>query len=179
MGRRSKRAARCPRCGVHTESCQCAELPRIALETRVALVMHYRELLKTTATGPLALACLTNSTRHLHGLTDAPLDLTDLHEAGRRRVLVLFPVEGARPLSRALKEEDARPITLVVPDGNWRQARRIPRRVRGLADAECVGLPPGPPSAWGVRHEPIDGGLATFEAIARAIGALEDLEAQA
>jgi tRNA pseudouridine65 synthase len=156
----------------------CAELPRIDLETRVALVMHYREVIKPTATGPLALACLTNSTQYLHGLTDAPLDLTPLHENGRRRVLVLFPVEGARPLSRALKQEDSRPITLVVPDGNWRQARRIPQRVRGLAHAECVGLPPGAPSAWGVRREPMEGGLATFEAIARAIGTLENVEAQ-
>jgi tRNA pseudouridine65 synthase len=141
--------------------------------------MHYRELVKTTATGPLALACLTNSARYLHGLAGAPLDLTHLHEAERRRVLVLFPSEGARQLSRALRDEDARPITLVVPDGNWRQARRIPQRVQGLANVECVGLPPGPRSAWGVRREPMDGGLATFEAIARAIGALESREAQA
>lgn len=178
MGTRSKRAARCSRCRVHIESCLCAELPRIELDTRIALVMHYREAVKTTATGPLALACLSNSAHYLHGLADARLDLTHLHEGRRRRVLVLFPVEGARPLSRTLREEDARPITLVVPDGNWRQARRIPQRVHGLEDVECVGLPAGPPSAWGVRREPIEGGLATFEAIARALGVLENPEVQ-
>jgi len=157
----------------------CAELPRIGLGTRVALVMHHREATKPTATGPLALACLTNSTHYLHGRKDAPLDLAHLHENGARRVLVLFPTEGARALSRALRDEDERPITLVVPDGNWRQARRIPQRVRGLEHAEHVGLPPGPPSAWGVRWEPMAGGLATFEAIARAIGVLESADAQA
>jgi DTW domain-containing protein YfiP len=179
MGRRSTRAARCSRCRVQLESCLCAQLPRIDLEMRVALVMHYREMVKASATGPLALACLTNSTHHLHGLPGAPLDLVHLHEGGARRVLVLFPVERARPLSRALKAEDSRPITLVVPDGNWHQARRIPKRVPGLENAECVGLPVGPPTAWGLRREHIVGGLATFEAIARAIGALESLEAQA
>jgi DTW domain-containing protein YfiP len=178
MGRRSTRAARCPRCRVHIESCLCAQLPRIDLEMHVALVMHYREMVKASATGPLALACLTNSTHHLHGLPAAPLDLTHLHESGARRVLVLFPIEGARPLSRALKAEDSRSITLAVPDGNWHQARRIPKRVPGLENAECVGLPPGPPSAWGLRRGHIVGGVATFEAIARAIGALEDREAQ-
>lgn len=179
MGKRSKRAVRCSRCRAHVESCLCAELPRIELTTRIALVMHYRELIKTTATGPLALACLANSTQHLHGLVQAPLDLAHLHEGGARRVLVLFPSEGARPLSRALKAEDERPVTLVVPDGSWSQARRIPRRVPGLAHVECVGLPPGLPSAWGVRREPLDGGLATFEAIARALGVLEDRDVQA
>jgi RluA family pseudouridine synthase len=179
MGRRSKRAARCSRCRLHIESCSCAALPSIDLETHIALVMHYRELIKTTATGPLALACLSNSTQHVHGLADAPLDLTHLHEDGARRVLVLFPSEAARPLSRALRDEDERPITLVVPDGSWSQARRIARRIPGLANVEHVGLPPGPPSAWGVRREPLEGGLATFEAIARALGVLEDRDAQA
>jgi RluA family pseudouridine synthase len=172
------RVAHCPRCTVHIHDCVCADLPRFELQTRVALVMHYREAVKTTATGPLALACLPNSARYLHGLKAAPLDLSALQEDTQRRLLVLFPVEGARPLSQALKAEDERPITLVVPDGNWRQARRIPQRVRGLENAECVGLPPGPPSRWGVRREPMDGGLATFEAIARAIGVLESVEAQ-
>jgi RluA family pseudouridine synthase len=179
MGTRSKRAARCSRCRLHLEHCACAALPRIEVRTRVALVMHYRERIKTTATGPLALACLANSSQHLHGLVDAPLDLTHLHEHGARRVLVLFPSEAARPLSRVLRAEDERPITLVVPDGSWSQARRIPRRVQGLAHVEHVGLPPGPPSAWGVRREPMEGGLATFEAIARALGVLEDGDVQA
>jgi tRNA pseudouridine65 synthase len=139
--------------------------------------MHYREAVKPTATGPVALACLPNSESHLHGLTQAPLDLMSLDEGGRR-VFVLFPAEGARTLDRALKAEDDRPITLVVPDGSWPQARRIPRRVRGLAGLECVGLPVGAPSAWGVRRQTMHGGLSTFEAIARAIGALESVEAQ-
>lgn len=178
MGTRSKRAERCSTCRMHLQACLCAGLPRLALQTRVVLVMHHKEDDKTTATGPLALACLTNSERRLHGLRDAALDLRTLHEEGRR-VLLLFPAEGARPISAELLAEDPRPVTLVVPDGNWGQARRIPRRVPGLGEAECVTLPDGPPSAWGVRFEPVSGGLSTFEAIARALGALESRQAQA
>jgi RluA family pseudouridine synthase len=178
MGKWSKNVVRCQRCRLHLRSCLCAELPRLTVETRIVLVVHYREMIKTTATGPIALACLPNSETRLHGLTQSPLDLTQLNDGGRRRVLVLFPAEGARTLDRALRAEDPRPITLVVPDGSWSQARRIPRRVRGLADVECVSLPAGPPSAWGVRRQPNHGGLSTFEAIARAIGVLESATAQ-
>ena len=88
-------------------------------------------------------------------------------------MLVLFPSEGARPLDRSIKESDRRPITLVVPDGNWRQASRIPKRVPGLENAEHVTLLPGPATRWGVRKENRPMGLATLEAIARALGVLE------
>lgn len=139
--------------------------------------MHCREVKKTTATGPLALAALPNSEVHEHGTVERPLDLTSLHQEGRR-VLVLFPSEDAHPLTREFVETDERPVTLVVPDGNWRQATRIPQRVPGLIEAERVTLLGGEPTSWGIRRETRQEGLATFEAIARAFGILESPEVQ-
>jgi RluA family pseudouridine synthase len=178
MGRRAKRAARCEVCRLQIAQCLCAEVPRLQLGTRVVVVMHHREVSKTTATGPLALRALPNSELHVHGARDAPLDLTALHGQGRR-VLLLFPGDDARTLTPALLAEDPRPVTLVVPDGSWRQASRAARRIPGLAQAEPVTLAEGAPSAYRLRREPREGGLATFEAIARALGILESAEAQA
>jgi DTW domain-containing protein YfiP len=157
---------------MHQERCLCDELPAFELSTRLCLVMHCRETTKTTATGPLSLAALSNSEHHLVGVPGAPLDLSHLHRGGRR-VCVLFPAEDARPLDAVFVQKDARPVTLAVPDGNWGQASRIVRRVPGLAEAERVTLPPGPPTRWGLRRETREGGLATYEAIARALGILE------
>ncbi|MFK7999109.1 MAG: DTW domain-containing protein [Polyangiales bacterium] len=177
MGQRHKRAQRCERCRMHVGDCLCEHIVPQALSTRLALVMHHREVRKSSATGPLALAALTNSELYVHGLRDAPLDLAHLHDEGRR-VLLLFPREGARVLDRGLMEEDPRPITLVVPDGNWRQASRAGKRIPGLERAEAVTLPSGPPTRWGVRRETHALGLATFEAIARAFGVLESSSVQ-
>jgi len=163
---------------MHEERCVCSYIPRITLETRLVVVMHCRELKKTTATSPLALEALPNSELHLHGIPERPLDLSSLHDQGRR-VCVLFPSDDAKPLSASTRGEDPRPITLVVPDGNWRQASRVPKRVKGLENAERVTLPPGPPTAWGIRRETKESGLATYEAIARALGHIESKEAQA
>jgi DTW domain-containing protein YfiP len=172
MGHRSKNAARCTRCRMHAASCVCEHIVPLALETRVVLIMHYKELPKTTATGPLALAALDNSELHVHGRRDQPLELEHLHDP-ERRVLVLFPQEGACTLSEAFRNDDPRPVTLVVPDGSWRQASRIPRRIAALARAQAVTLPLGQATRWGVRRENHPSGLATFEAIARALGFLE------
>jgi DTW domain-containing protein len=66
-----------------------------------------------------------------------------------------------------------RPIVLVVPDGNWRQAGKMRRRVPGLAELPRVSLPAMPPTAYRLRAELREGGLATLEAIAGALAILE------
>jgi DTW domain-containing protein YfiP len=172
MGHRSKNALRCTRCRLHAAACVCEHIVPLALETRIVLIMHYKELPKTTATGPMALAALENSELHVHGRRGQPVELDHLHEE-ERRVLVLFPQEGACTLSEAFREDDPRPVTLIVPDGSWRQASRMPKRIGAVARAQPVTLPPGPTTRWGVRRETHPAGLATFEAIARALGYLE------
>lgn len=178
MAHRPKERVRCPRCRLHVERCLCSEIPTLSLATRIVLVMHHRETKTTTATGPLALAALPNHELHLHGVRDRPLNLHPLFEEDRR-VLLLYPSEGARPLNRELIDQDQRPISLVVPDGNWRQASRAARRVPGLERAERVTLPTGQVTRWGLRRETKTDGLATFEAIARALGAIEGADVQA
>jgi tRNA pseudouridine65 synthase len=155
----------------------CAEVPRLEVSTEVVLVMHYREVPKTTATGPLALRALSRGTLLVHGKADERLDLNPLFDQGRR-VLLLYPSDDAVPLDQVVADGDPRPFTLVVPDGNWRQAQRAAKRLPGLERAERVFLPSGRPTEWGLRHEPKAGGLATFEAIARALGVLESSEVQ-
>jgi tRNA pseudouridine65 synthase len=153
-------------------------LPRLELRTRLVLVMHASERERPTATGPLAVECLPNSALHVHGLRDQPVDLAPEFATGRR-VLVLFPADDARPLDAVAADADPRPVTLVVPDGSWSQARRAARRVPGLADAERVTLPAGAPTEWGIRAETKEGGLSTFEAIARSLAILEGPEVEA
>lgn len=177
MGHRSKQSERCDRCRMHQERCFCHLIIERDLQTRLVLVMHAREVRKTTATGPLALSVLKNSELHVHGQRELPLDLSHLFEGGRR-VLVLFPSEGAKSLLEVAKDRDPRPVTLVVPDGNWRQAARVPKRVAGLDRAEAVTLPSGEGTRWGLRRETKAEGLATFEAIARAFGILESKDLQ-
>jgi DTW domain-containing protein len=177
MGTRSKRSDRCRQCRLHIHLCICGAIPRHDLATRLILVMHRREWSKPTATGPLALAMLANSELRIQGYREEPLDFSDLDTPGRR-TLLLYPGEGAPLLSRELLAQDPRPINLVVADGTWSQAARMGRRLPGLGHATMVRLPEGKKTAWGVRKECRPEGLATFEAIARALGIIESVEVQ-
>lgn len=173
MGQRKMQHPRCPACYLHVELCLCDRIPRLEVRrTSVVLVMHRRELHKPTNTGRLALLTLSDAHLALRGRQGEVLDLTP-YAGPERRSLVLFPREDAVPLDAALLDADPRPLTLFVPDGTWAQARRVVRRDPILQAATAVLVPPGPPTRYRLRREHQLGGLATAEAMARALRVIE------
>jgi DTW domain-containing protein YfiP len=157
---------------VHRSLCFCAQLPTLAARTRLVLFLHRYEARKTTNTGSLAASCLPNSTVVVRGHEHAPTP-PYVEEPGRR-TLLLFPHEGATPIDRL--PPDDRPVTLLVPDGTWRQASKVRQRVAGLSAVPCVSLPLEPSAHLRLRAEAHETGMATLEAIARAFGALGEPE---
>jgi DTW domain-containing protein YfiP len=85
--------------------------------------------------------------------------------------VLMFPSPEARPLEEWRHAD--RPLTLVVPDGTWRQANKARRRVPGLADLPCVSLPPSTRSSYRLRHDRRPDRVSTIEAIALALRILE------
>lgn len=170
MTRRRNFPLRCDACKMHMSLCVCAAIVPQPTTAALCLVLHKEEAKRTTNTGRIAAMCLKNSDVVIHGLPHQPTVPPDFE--GRRPVL-LWPSLGATSLADVVADEDPRPVTLVVPDGNWRQASRMTRRLSWLAQLPRVTLPQGPISSYRLRSEPMDEGLATMEAIARAFGVLE------
>jgi DTW domain-containing protein YfiP len=171
---RSRRVARCDGCRLPLALCLCAELPRLAIRTRLVVVMHRREAITSTNTGRLAAAMLEGARVRVRGARDATGAVTEPLPPGRR--LALFPREGARVLG----PEDASEATvLLVPDGTWAQARRLLLRDPELRAAEPVALPPVAPTRYALRRNRREGTVSTLEAIAGALGVLEGPEVEA
>jgi DTW domain-containing protein len=179
MSRRANVARRCERCRMHLSLCMCALIPRIVTRTRVLVVMHRSEDRKPTNTGRLATQSLVNSEVVLRGDRGAPNEPLRIPEG--TTPILLYPAEDAVPLVELAPRLADRPVTLIVPDGNWRQAFKVRNRVPGLRDVTCVTLPAseGKPSTYRLRVEAHAHGLATIEAIARALGVLEGPEIEA
>jgi DTW domain-containing protein YfiP len=85
--------------------------------------------------------------------------------------VLLFPHAEARPLESW--RDSPRPITLVVPDGTWRQANKARRRVPGLDALPCATLPPVVRSSYRLRHDRRPDRVSTIEAVALALRILE------
>jgi DTW domain-containing protein YfiP len=172
MSRRNNAASRCTRCRMHSSLCVCPLIPRLDTRTRLVLVIHRAEDRKPTNTGRLAVEAMPNSEVIVRGRAEEPADAIAWNES--TRPLFLFPHEDAVPLeSIATIAGDDRPVTLIVPDGNWRQASKVRNRVPGMRDVPCVSLPIGAPSIYRLRSEAHPFGLATVEAIGRCLRVLE------
>jgi DTW domain-containing protein YfiP len=155
--------------------CLCPEIPILQLQTRIAVLMHCREKKLTTNTAGLACLALPNSQIYVRGEKNSRLDTREIISAVGQTVL-LYPSDDAVELSSDLFQG---PITLIVPDGSWRQARKVAMRETALQGLLRVQLPEGAPSDYRLRHSPHPERLSTFEAISRAIGILEGPEHQA
>jgi DTW domain-containing protein YfiP len=144
-------------------------IPRIETRTRLVLVIHRYEDRKPTNTGRLATECLVNSEVIVRGHEAQPS--TSLPFAPETQPVFLFPHEDAVPIERFAAS--SLPVTLIVPDGSWRQASKVRNRVPGMRDVPCVSLLRGAPSTYRLRVDAHEEGLATIEAIARALHVLE------
>lgn len=91
-------------------------------------------------------------------------------EIAQGDVAVLFPSADARPLEEWLA---APPRTLVVVDGTWSQAKKLLKLNPRLAALPRLSFQPPAPGNYRIRKEPSDECLATIEAVAAVLGALE------
>lgn len=152
-------------------------LAPVALPFGIVVVMHAKEAPRPSNSAGL-LGRLVPGTRFvLHGLPGDPEGEANPIGAAialAAPALVLFPDDAAPVLTPA----DA-PATLVVPDGNWRQCRRMVRRVHFMAHLPRRRLPAGPPPLARLRGHPEDDHLATLEAVARAVRVLAGPESAA
>jgi DTW domain-containing protein len=164
---------RCVRCHLHTDLCACDLLVPFDSPTELLVVAHRYEMRKATNTGRLAILCLTRARMCVRGRKDVEND--PVTWAPERTPLLLFPCPGAIPLDewKARQPVGAPPVTLIVPDGTWRQAKRVRRRVPGLAEVTAVSLPGATLSTRRIRQPIFDHHLATLEAVALAYGILD------
>lgn len=171
-----ERRDRCLRCFLHHRLCLCPLVEPIGLATRVAVLRHAKEVHKPTNTGRLVAATLANAELCTFGRRGIAFEAAGLDDPARRPLL-LYPAEESRPLAREAGDE--RPVTLVVIDTDWRRAFKLATHEPALRALPRVHLPSGPPSTYRLRRHADPRFLATFEAVARALGILEGSEVQA
>ncbi|MBI5517093.1 MAG: DTW domain-containing protein [Deltaproteobacteria bacterium] len=161
----------CDRCRRPLGVCFCALVQPVRTRTRVLLLQHPRERDVPVNTARMAALALPEATLRVG--VDFTRDALVQGMVTDRALpaVVLFPSEDATDL-RASPPDG--PVTLVVIDGTWSQARAMVRHNPWLRALPRYRLDPAVPSRYGaVRREPDDTSRATLEALAEALSVLE------
>lgn len=176
--RQRKTKTPCLRCGLNSVLCICELIPVLSLKTRVLLVIHTRELKRTTNTGKLALEALVNSAMKIRGIKDQPLDLSD-QLMPEYESLLYYPSEDAVILNQSFMKSITKPVQLIVPDGSWRQASKVHIRHSEIGHLQRVMINAENTARHHLRAETTSYGMSTLEAIAKALGVIEGAEVEA
>ena len=160
----------CERCERPTRVCWCAHLTSIETKTRVVLLQHPREEDMAIGTARMASLCLPNSELHVGvRFGDSPELARALSDPARPAAL-LYPSDGAIDV---LTDPPRGPITLVVVDGTWWQARKLVRSNPELAALPRYAFRAPTPSEYRIRREPDEAYVSTIEALVHVLGVLE------
>lgn len=160
----------CARCRRPSVVCYCAVLPSLATTTRIVILQHPRERTVPIGTARMATLCLPNAELHVgidwshhSGLAAALADPA-------RSPILLYPGDAARDL---FIDPPRSPVTLVVVDGTWSQAKTVVRDNPILRSLPRYGFVAPELSRYQIRREPSDAFCSTIEAVMHALGALE------
>ncbi len=173
--RKRKTLEPCARCRMHVNRCFCGEIPTLDLGTRVSVLIHAKELKRTSNTGRLATLALTNSDLHIRGVKGQSFEAKNILDEAYQPLL-FFPSDDATELTPAFVSKFKKPIQLIVPDGNWRQASKVNTRYPEFADIPRVVISAPNTSQYVLRKETTPEGMATLQAIAVAMSVIEGPE---
>jgi len=162
------KTGRCESCRLRTDCCICALTPALQITTRVVLVAPMGELSKPSNTGRLVHAALPSS--EVYGAPHQPISFEAIEPAG---AVQLFPGPNSKVLNAETISKLPKPLTLLVPDGTWSQARRISQRITTELQLPYVTLESVPQSQYLLRRNRRSGGVCTIEAVALALAVLE------
>ena len=160
----------CERCKRPPRVCYCAHVTQVPTRTRVLVLQHPREAEKAIGTARIAALCLPSAQIAVGVEFKDDARVQALVNDPARPAVLLYPSEHAQDLRVALPRG---PITLVVLDGTWAQAKKLKSRNRWLAALPQVCFLPDQPSEYRIRREPREDYVSTIEALALTLGALE------
>ena len=160
----------CTRCRRPESVCYCRHVTSIETTTRVVLLQHPRERDVPIGTARMAALCLPNAELHVGVRWAGSAALTRALSDPARPAVLLYPGEGAIDVA---SHPPPGPVTLVVVDGTWWQARKVIRENPELATLPQYTFTPPTPSEYRIRKEPDATCVSTIEALVHVLGVLE------
>jgi DTW domain-containing protein YfiP len=160
----------CERCRRPASVCYCAHLTSLETKTRVFVLQHPRERDVPIGTARMAALCLPGAELSVGVRWDDSKVLDRALGDPAQPAILLYPGEGATDV---VAHPPVGPVTLIVIDGTWSQAKALVRDNPRLRSLPRYTFTPASPSEYRIRREPKASYVSTVEALVEVLGALE------
>lgn len=170
----------CEKCGLPKLTCMCEVMPRLSTEIEFWILIHERELKRSTNTGKLIGNVLNNNTyMYIWERKSPPQELLHKMDSGEYDVYVVFPAETSEVKMRVKTFEKFKDkkTAFVLLDGTWQEARKMMRKSEFLKRLPILAFTPDKKSRFVLRKSISQDHLCTFEtaiALLRLTGETEN-----
>ncbi len=176
--RRAGHVNRCTNCRVNNHFCVCSFLSPMKIHTNVSLIVHVSELKLTSNTAQFVEKILPGDAQiFIRGKVNEVFSPDPILERSGSP-LFLFPDEDSVELDETFLKNHPGPHHIIIPDGNWNQAKKVFKREEKFKNIPTVKLPAGIVGEYKLRKAPQPDWVSTYEAVAYALGVLEGRNVQ-
>ncbi|MBY5945318.1 tRNA-uridine aminocarboxypropyltransferase [Photobacterium rosenbergii] len=167
----------CERCKKATKACICQWIQQLDAKTELWILQHPSEVKRAIGTARILTLSLPNAKLWVGEDFSQHEEINQLLAEPGRRAWVVYPGEGARPISSLAEEssdQDANTKrTLILLDGTWKKAYKMWQLSANLQQLPTVALDNADQGNYRIRKSPKSQGVSTVEAGYLALTALE------
>ena len=167
----------CERCKKATKACICQWIQQLDAKTELWILQHPSEVKRAIGTARILTLSLPNAKLWVGEDFSQHEEINQLLAEPGRRAWVVYPGEGAQPISSLAEEssdQDANTKrTLILLDGTWKKAYKMWQLSANLQQLPTVALDNADQGNYRIRKSPKSQGVSTVEAGYLALTALE------
>lgn len=162
---------RCQGCGLLQAWCCCEAIHAQETSIRFVLLMNEKEPERPTTTSHIILRTLSNSYQVIWHRAEPPKNLIEEINQPDTQAWLLFPDdrEPFRKNAQAYHATEGKRSVIIVPDGTWKEARKIVRKSPWLHQLPVLSFSSARETKYDLRRNAHTGQLCTAEALSELL----------
>lgn len=171
---------RCSGCGLQISWCCCDQIEPSPCQVSVILLLHESETDRPTTTSKIIQKAIPDTQTIIWQRTSEPEALIEQIKEPETDAWLLFPADRPELTSRASEflPTGNRKLLLIVPDGTWKEVRKIVRKSPWLEKLPILTLDPSETTQYTLRRNSRkdEKQLCSAEALSEALKQIGEIE---
>jgi len=156
----------CSQCTLAADYCICRHVTQHQPSVTFALLLHANEPQRLTNTAPLIEQTVASSMRFIWQRKQPPEQLLKMINSPDYQPWLIFPADRPELEARSSPWQPAiapkKPL-FILPDGTWKEVRKMVRQSPWLDDIPILAFDPSEPTRYTLRRNPDADHLCTAE----------------